>query len=60
MNIGHDTGGLSKMPGFYFKAEAASLLHLAAKLDCSIRKAADQVQSDPEKHRQMVRTQKVF
>ncbi|KAF8067137.1 mok12 [Scenedesmus sp. PABB004] len=31
--IGHDTGGLGKMPGVYFDAQASHLSHLARKLE---------------------------
>ncbi|WIA20821.1 hypothetical protein OEZ85_005176 [Tetradesmus obliquus] len=34
--IGHDTGGLGKMPGVYFTAQASHLGHLARKFEAAV------------------------
>lgn len=49
--IGHDTGGLGKMPGVYFKVESSSQSHLAAKLGCAV---VDAVSMSPETKKEMV------
>ncbi|KAF6252281.1 hypothetical protein COO60DRAFT_1644178 [Scenedesmus sp. NREL 46B-D3] len=37
--IGHDTGGLGKMPGVYFTAQASHLAHLARKFEAAFDEA---------------------
>jgi glycogen synthase len=37
--IGHNTGGLGKMPGVYFEAQASHLPHLAHKLEAAVQQA---------------------
>lgn len=36
--IGHDTGGLGKMPGVYFTVDTSAVGHLAAKLAAAVVK----------------------
>lgn len=38
--VGHDTGGLGKMPGVYFTAQATHLSHWAAHLSAAVARAA--------------------
>lgn len=49
--VGHDTGGLGKMPGVYFKAQATHLGHWAAHLGDAVGRA---VALAPERRAAMV------